>query len=226
MKKGKKKIIIPTIVVLLFIGLALSPGMSANAETEKEHKLTIRLQDTNGRDLKIQKLVTHQQLEEVNTSVNDFIILADDAMDENSPGGSEISDSEWEKIKNKVFTLIDILAFLVGKEFPVVETKLFITSVLNTLLKFRYTIRQPLISIGIGVTWIPFYDYETMFGKLIKPVFIHHILGFSATFKFNPFVLGFPCFSYGEEFAGDRSRSCRRRHPGLPRHHRSPERLG
>ena len=184
-------------MVLLFIGLALSPGMSANAETAKEHKLTIKLQDTNGKDLKIQKLVTHQQLEEVNTSVNDFIILADDAMDENSPDGSEISDSEWEKIKNKVFTLIDILAFLVGKEFPVVETKLFITSVLNTLLKFRYTIRQPLISIGIGVTWIPFYDYETMFGKLIKPVFIHHILGFSATFKFNPFVLGFPCFSYG-----------------------------
>lgn len=197
MQKRKKKIFIATLVIMLFVGLALTPGISATGEKFKEHNLTIRMQDANGFDLRFEKLVTHEQLEEVNDSVCEFIMLIDDVMDEQSPDGSGISDSEWGQIETKVFRVVDILAKLVGKEFPVEETKLFITSVLNTLLKFQYTLRQPLISIGIGVTWVPFYDYETMIGRLIKPVFIHHIIGFSATFKLNPFKLGFPSFSYG-----------------------------
>jgi len=182
---------------MLLLGLALSPGISATAEKIKEHNLTIRMQDNNGYNFKFEKLVTLEQLEEVNNSVNEFIILANDVIDEQSPDGSGVSDTEWEKIQNKVYLVVDVLASIIGKEFPVEETKQFVSSVLGTLLKFRYTLRQPLISIGIGITWIPFYDYETMIGRLIKPVFIHHILGFSATFKLNPFKLGFPSVSYG-----------------------------
>ena len=197
LQKGKKKIIIPTLVVMLFLGLALTPGISATAEKIKEHNLTIRMTDALGYDIKFQKLVTHEQVEEVNDSVSEFIMLTKEVLDEESPEGSEVTDTEWEKLQNKVFTVVDILAKIVGKEFPVEDTKQFITSVVSTLLKFHYTLRQPLISIGIGVTWIPFYDYETMVGRMIKPVFIHHLIGFSATFKLNPFKLGFPSFSYG-----------------------------
>ncbi len=196
--KRKKRIIVPIFVVILFLGLALTPGISATAEKVKEHQLTIRMQDPyGGADYEFRKLVTHAQLEKVNDSVNEFIMLAKDSMDENSPDGSEISDSEWENIKDKVLTAVDILGLIIGKEFPVEDTKYFVSEVLNTLLKFHYNLRQPLISIGIGITWIPFYDYESMLGRLIKPVFINHILGFSATFKLNPFKLGFPSFSYG-----------------------------
>ena len=199
MHKRKKKIIIPILVVILFLGLALAPGISATAEKVKEHQLTIRLQDPYGTDggYEFRKLVTHSQLEEVNNSVCDFIMLAKDSMDENSPDGSEISDSEWDQLKDKINNAVDILGSIIGKDFPVEDTKYYVTQVLSTLLKFRYNLRQPLISIGLGITWIPFYDYESMLGRLIKPVFIHHVLGFSATFKINPFKLGFPSFSYG-----------------------------
>jgi len=184
-------------MVMLFLGLALTPGICANAEKVKERNLTITMTDENGFNYKFNKLVTQKQLEEVNDSVSEFIMLTKDVIGEDSPGGSDVTDSEWEILQSKVFIVVDILAKMVGKNFPVEETKQFITSVVSTLLKFHYTLRQPLISIGIGITWIPFYDYETMLGRLIKPVFIHHLIGFSATFYLNPFRLGFPSVSYG-----------------------------
>ncbi len=196
--KRKKKIFIPILVVMLFLGLALTPGISAKAAPVKEHQLTIRMQDIYGEgDYEFRKLVTDSQLAAVNDTVNEFIMLANDALDETSPDGSDISESEWEKIETKVFTMVDILGLIIGDDFPVEDTKDFVSSVCNTLVKFRYNLRQPLISIGIGITWIPFYDYESMLGRLVKPVFIHHVIGFSATFKLNPFKLGFPSFSYG-----------------------------
>jgi hypothetical protein len=196
--KRKKKIFIPILVVMLFFGLAMTPGISAAAEKVKEHQITIKMDDPYGSGgYEFRKLITHSQLEEVNDSVNEFIMLVKDSMDENSPGGSDLSEEEWGDLEEKVYTVVDILGSIIGKEFPIKETKDYVTGVLNTLFKFKYTLRQPLISIGIGITWVPFYDYETMFGRLIKPVFIHHLLGFSATFKLNPFKLGFPSLSYG-----------------------------
>ena len=198
MHKRKKKIVVPILVVILFLGLAFAPGICATAEKVKEHQITVRMQDpVSGEDYAFRRLVTHDQLEKVNDTVNEYLMLAKDSMDENSPGGSEISEAEWEIIEEKILTVIDILGTIIGKNFPVEETKNYVTQVLSTLLKFKYTIRQPLISVGVGITWIPFYDYESMLGKLIKPIFIHHVLGFSATFKINPFKLGFPSFSYG-----------------------------
>jgi hypothetical protein len=198
-QKRKKKIIIPFLVVLLLFGLSITPEISANAERVKEHQLKIKMLDPygDGNDYEFRKLVTHAQLEEVNDSVNEFIMFAKDSMDQNSPGGSDISESEWEVMQERVYLFVDILGSIIGKDFPTEDTKEYVTQVLSTLLKFQYTLQQPLISIGIGITWIPFYDYETFLGRLIKPVFIHHLIGFSATFKLNPFKLGFPSFSYG-----------------------------
>ncbi len=198
MQKRKKRILVPILVVILFLGLAITPGISATAEKVKKHQLTIRMQDPYGAtDYEFRKLVTHEQLEQVNNSVNEYIMLVKETMDENSPGGSNISESEWDSIEDKVLTVVDILGIIIGKDFPVQDTKYYVSQVLNTLFKLHYTLRQPLISIGIGITWIPFYDYESMMGRLIKPVFIHHLIGFSATFKLNPFKLGFPSLSYG-----------------------------
>jgi hypothetical protein len=197
LRKEKKKIIIPIFLVILFLGLSLSPGLNATTTTVKERQMNIRLQDVSGDIVRIKALVTHDQFEEVNNSVCEFIMYADDAMEEDSPDGAKISDSEWDQIKIKVDNFIDLIGSLVGRDFSTEETKVFVGQVINTLLTANYRLKQPVLSIGIGVTWIPFYDYETMFGKLFKPVFIHHILGFSVTLKLNPFVIGFPCLKYG-----------------------------
>lgn len=197
MRQEMRKIIIPIAVVMLFLGLTLSPVISAESSGVKQHKLTILMQGVTDDNYKIQIMVSQEQLDEFNASMDDFMVLVDSAMDENSPDGTEISVSEWEDIETSVNGLIDLIETMVGEDFPAGDTKIFINSVVSILLSARYYLRQPVFSVGIGITWIPFYDYETFLGKLIKPVFIQHFLGFSATFKLNPFVLGFTCFKYG-----------------------------
>ena len=197
MHKEIKKIIFPISVVMLFFGLTLSPVIGAVNDTLKDPQLNVLIQDMTDNSHKFERIITQEQLEEVKVSVNDFIILVNASMDGSSPAGMEITVSEWHVIKNKIYGLIDLIAVFLGDGFPAEDTKLFINSVVTNILKNRYFLRQPIISIGIGVTWIPFYDYETMVGKLIKPIFIHHLLGFSATFKLFPFAHGFPTLKYG-----------------------------
>ena len=42
-----------------------------------------------------------------------------------------------------------------------------------------------IFSVGRGVTWIPFYDYEAFLGVMLRPIFITHTLGFTAALHFN-----------------------------------------
>ena len=197
MYKETKRILLPISVIILFFGLTLSPVISAENDIFKDRQLNVLMQDMPENNYKFIKKVSREQLEEVNNSVNDFIILVDTSMDESSPAGKEITVSEWQIIKTKIYGLIDLISGFLGEDFPAEDTKLFVNSVITTIIQNRYFLRQPIISIGIGVTWIPFYDYETMLGRLIKPIFIHHILGFSATFKLFPFAHGFPTIKYG-----------------------------
>jgi hypothetical protein len=197
MYKETKRIIIPILVITLFFTLALSPAITADNDTFKDRQLNVLMQDMPKIDQKFIKKVSREQLEEVNDSVNDFIMLVDSSMDENSPAGNDITVSEWEVIKTKIYGLIDLVSVFLGEDFPTEDIKIFVNSVITTIIQNRYFLRQPIISIGIGITWIPFYDYETMIGKLIKPIFIHHLLGFSATFKLFPFAHGFPTIKYG-----------------------------
>jgi hypothetical protein len=124
-------------------------------------------------------------------------MLVDGSMDENSSVGKDITVTKLMMIKTKIYGLIDLIGEFLGDGFPAEDTKIFVNSVIGAFFKNRYCLRQPILSIGVGITWIPFYDYETMVGRIIKPVFIRHILGFSATFKLFPFAHGFPSVKYG-----------------------------
>lgn len=197
MLKETKKIFLPVLVVILFFSLTLSPVISAENDSFKNHQLTVLMQDMPEIDHKFMRKISREQLEEVNDSVNDFMILFDESMDESSSAGKEITISEWQLIKTKMYAIIDIISGFIEEEFPVDETKIFIDSVVHGMIKNRYFLRQPIISIGIGLTWIPFYDYETMVGRLMKPILIHHFLGISATCKLFPFAHGFPTVKYG-----------------------------
>jgi len=198
MRQKLIKTIIPIAMVLLLLGTTLSSGISAeNSETNQEHKLTIFMRGVTNDNYKIEAKISQEHLDEFNSTIDDFMVLVDVVMDENSSEGSEITASEWEDIETSVFCLIDIIKVMVGEGFPEEEIKSFISSVIISLHGVRYHLRQPLLSVGIGITWVPFYEYETFLGKMIKPVFIRHIFGFSGTCKLNPFVLGFPCYKFG-----------------------------
>ena len=193
----KSKTIALWIVIVLFFSIAVSPVISDENAEINQHKLTIIMKGVTHNNYQIEAKISKEQLNEFNNSLNDCISFVNDMMAEDSFDGENITTSEWIKIKYRFNELIDLIKKMIGDDFPDEETKVFVNSVIKLILSGRFLFRQPVFSIGIGITWIPFYEYETLIGKIFKPIFIQHLLGFSATFKLNPFVVGFPCIKFG-----------------------------
>jgi len=192
-----KKMIIPIAVVIMFFGLAFSPALNAGPIVVKSKKMTLLLNGINDNNFLVDFEITDEDLIELNDEIENFMEVINTTINENSECGTNISDNEWYLFKNIINKIIDLIAAFAGDEFPLEETKVFIYSLIEQMIKPLYLFRQPIISVGIGITFIPFYDYETFFGKLLRPVMIQHLYGFSATARFNPFILGFPFIKYG-----------------------------
>lgn len=203
LEKNRKKIkfleSVTAIIVILTLIIPSSAIIAGNTQkpTENKKTLSIWMNDVEGEDYSIQKEVSEKKFNELNILSSDFLVFANATLDENSPGGKNITDIEWDEIEKGVIKIIDIIKAIIGDDFPYEATKTFIISLINIFRGPIYLIRQPLLSIGIGVTWVPFYDYETFLGKMVRPVFIRHLIGFSVTARLNPFRLGFPYWYFG-----------------------------
>jgi hypothetical protein len=205
----KIKNIIPFAVVLMLVlptlaVFAKDPPISKG----RQKNLTINIGGLNGGEYSIQIEISEEEYINLSKMLNDTLIdLAKATAFETSPDGKNISDSEWDKVKNGVNCIIDLIKDIVGEDFPNESIKANIADVINSLKDPKplggplYNIlslcRQPLFSVGVGYTWIPHYDYETFLGKMIRPVLLRHILGFSATFPI--FKFGFVYWFFGSQ---------------------------
>lgn len=203
----KKNNLISFVVILMLIlptltVLAEKPPVSDS----KQKNLTINIGGINGEDYSIQVEISNEQFENLSTMLNNTLIdLAKATAFETSPDGKNISDSEWDQVKNGVNCIIDLIQKIVGEDFPNESIKADIAEVIEKLkhpkslggpiYNLFYLCRQPLFSVGVGYTWIPHYDYETFFGKMLRPVFMRHLIGFSATFPI--FKFGFVYWYFG-----------------------------
>ena len=201
-KIGKRKKFLEAIIAIAVVLVLVLPSSAAIANNplrsvDKQKTLTIWMSGVNGEDYSIQMKISQEKLEELNVALDDFLDLTNATTDENSPDGTNISVSEWTEIENGVNRMIDLIKAVAGDDFPDETIKTFIGSIIESLLGPFSIVRQPLLSVGIGITWVPFYEYETFLGKLLRPVFMRHFIGFSATCRLNPFVLGFPYWYFG-----------------------------
>lgn len=201
-KKIKRKKFLKSFLAVIIIIAITTPSSTIIAgniqkPTESKKTISILMKDVDEKDCLIQKEVSDKKYKQLNILVNDVLAYANTTIDENSPDGKNISDAEWDEIEKGIIKIIDIIKVVVGDEFPYETTKTFIMSLINLFHGPLYIIRQPLLSIGIGISWIPHYDYETFIGRMIRPVFIRHIIGFSATARLNPFQLGFVYWCFG-----------------------------
>jgi len=194
-----KRTIISVAVTMMFLVLALSPGISAQKPAGKQQRLSICMRGVAGMDYSIQIEITQEKLDELNTILNDCLEKINATIDESSPDGANISVFEWNEVKNSFYTMVDLIKTIVGETFQDESVKTFISSIIESLLGPLSIFRQPLISIGIGITWVPFYEYETYLGKLIRPVFMRHFIGFSATCRLNPFNHGLVYWNIGTQ---------------------------
>jgi len=195
--RGGKKIIFTIIVVLLFLGLTLTSTISAQKSFNKQPKITITLKGINDQDQSFEIEVTEEQINEINLAVNDCLDVFNASKEEDSPEGKNITSTEWVEIKISTFKIIDSIKNLVGDDFPEQDVKNYISTIFGSLLRTLWYLLHPIVSIGLGISLIPFYDYETFIGKLFRPVFITYFAGFSASIRTNPFPPPIPYCKIG-----------------------------
>lgn len=202
MSKNKKirKFLTP-IVAIIIISILILPSSSiiaGNLQTPTDNKiLSVWMNDVNGEDHSFEKNVPEEKYEQMNIFLSDVLAITNNTVDERSPGGKNITNIEWDDIGKGIIKILDFIKAVIGDDFPYETTKTYILSLINLFHGPFYLIRQPILSIGIGFTWIPFYEYETFIGRLIRPIFIRHLIGFSATAHLIPFRLGFPYWYFG-----------------------------
>jgi len=183
MKIAKK--LIPIGVVLLFVCIAFVPSASAAnpRSSDDERTLTIWLPGITEDDFTMQVIVTGEQLDEMTSAMDKFLDYAELAMDDN-----KINIGEWTEFKTLTTGIIAIIKEIIGEQFPDVDTDELVEEIVNIFMSpLKMSFRAPIFSIGRGYTWIPFYNYESFMGVLIRPMFITHTLGFTAVVHANLF---------------------------------------
>lgn len=184
MKIAKK--LIPIGVVLLFVAIAFVPSASAAGPRSSgdEKTLTIWLPGITEDDFTMQVIVSGEQLDELTAAMQNFLDYAELAMED-----EEINIGEWAEFKTLTNGMITIIKEIIGEEFPDVDTDELVDEIVSTFMgpAGMWALRAPIFSIGRGFTWIPFYNYESFMGVMIRPMFITHTLGFTAVFHANLF---------------------------------------
>lgn len=186
MKGNIIKKMIPISIILILLGMGISPVISADDPKENTEELTVWMPGITEDDFSLQMQIEKAEAEMVNDSVNVFMGLIVEVKDPNSPGGENIISEEWGELLVSINSIIYTVQDIVGDDFPVIDVEVFTQSVVNSLLNpFKWFMRSGIFSIGRGFAWIPFYDYEQFFGFMFRPIFITHMLGFSSMYHFN-----------------------------------------
>lgn len=204
MDKIQKTIRPLKLLILLIVILALiipsSSIIAGSLQSPTSTKtLSVYMNDVNGYDYSTKKILTDQEYIELNSTMTTLLDSTNYTMDDSSPDGKNITVLEWDEIQNGIIIVLDKIKALIGPGFPFEIILAYLISLINLFHGPLYVIRQPLLSFGIGITWLPFYDYETFIGKMLRPIRMRHLFGFSATARLNPFRLGFPYWRFGPQ---------------------------
>ena len=177
--KKRIKIISITITSIL-LALLFSPIINAEEITYQNKLLTIWMPGITKDNYFTQIYVSEEKyqllIDEIYTTLN----IINTSMIPDSSGVPIITDEEWQKIRINVCAFIDsIKSFTLN--FPDIDTNKLTTDVVQSFFSplpgiFR---PKPVISAGIGNTWIPFYDYETFLGFMLRPMLTKYQFGFT-----------------------------------------------
>ena len=182
--------LIPVAVVLLFLGIAFVPAVTAQQSPSQTKTLTIWMPGITDDNFKTQIVVSDLELKEIEDALEGFLDVVEAAMAEGSPGDETITFGEWETIKDSTINAVETVKIVVdahGGEFPDLDVETYVESCVASFFNpISWLLgRSPIFSLGRGYVWIPFYDYETFIGWMIRPIFITHTLGFSAVVHIN-----------------------------------------
>jgi len=186
MKLAKQ--IIPIAIVLLFLGMTITPALATAPIKEREPALdgskvlTIWMPGPDG--CKTQVQITEEQYNELNDGIDEFLVAAEVAIEDKT-----ITPAEWNILKTEAIDAINMIKSIVGDTFPDIEVETFVGDIISAFINpfGIFGLRAPILSVGRGLCWIPFYDYEEFMGWMIRPMFIRYTIGFAGVFHVNPF---------------------------------------
>jgi len=169
--------LIPIAVVFLFLGIAIAPSISAG---EQEYILTIWMPGVTQDDYFTQIQVSLEDLQIFIDNLGAILDVINTTMSFDSPGGTAITYEEWQQIGISVNDFTNSIRAL-DVNFPNVDTKQLVSDIIDAFFNplAGFLPPEPVISIGSGFTWIPFYGYESFFGMMLRPMFTRYFLGFS-----------------------------------------------
>jgi len=164
-------------IALLFFTIAFSSSVTAES---KENLMTIWMPGITEDNYAAQKEISPLESQTFYNELNNSLTLIENAMSLGSPGSITITTEEWQEIKNSVSNLISFIKIL-DENFPELDTQKFVSDIVDSLLnpsgKFLKPI--PVFSVGRGFAWIPFYDYESFKGTMLRPIFTQYQFGFT-----------------------------------------------
>lgn len=177
---GIRKNIIPILVVILLFNLVFSPSIGAESPKNPGDTLTIWMPDITEDDYFVQIEVSSEEKQIFYDKLNAILETINSSISTESPEGKEITKKEWEDISTSLDDFINSIKVL-DEYFPDVDTKQLVSDIIDSFFDpfAGFFPPEPVISIGSGFTWIPFYGYESFFGMMLRPMFTRHILGFT-----------------------------------------------
>lgn len=176
----RKKSLISFLVILSFLNIALMQPVHAEDPTNTGQTLTIWMPDITQDDYFIQKTISKEDIITINDKLFDILDLFNSAISPESPGGSEITMEEWDEIKISLKDFIQSINSL-DETITITNIDQLITDIIDDILNptAGVFLPHPMISIGLGATWIPSYNYETFVGVMVRPMITRYCIGFS-----------------------------------------------
>jgi len=176
---AKKKKFVSILITLLFLNLLL-PLINAEAQTDSDRILTIWMPGITEDNYFRQIQVSEAEIEIIKDNISNTLNIINFTLLPNSSGFSEITYEEWQQISSNICVFLDSIELIID-DFPDIDTTKLITRIVEGFFLplpgfFR---PKPIISAGIGNTIIPFYDYETFLGRMIRPMLTRYQFGFT-----------------------------------------------
>ena len=198
-----KKTLISLIIATLFIIIIISPCNLAEEPKNLNQTLTIWMPKVTQDDYFKQIQVSSEDLQVFIDNLNDLFTIINTTRSPASKDGVTITKEEWQQISIVVNDIIDSIKSF-DDYFPNINIEQLISDMIDAFFTPLGGILKPkpIFSVGIGFSWIPFYDYESFLGILFRPIFTRYIFGFSRVggilekhFKMGCYNLIELCFS-------------------------------
>jgi len=189
-----KKAIIPIVVAGLFLTLAFTPTTAEETPIEDDEiVLNIAVPDKNGLN-EYSITITSSEITTLQQTIDEFKTTCEEVRPFED---KEIDEEEKVTLKEKITNVVDSLNSIVAsKGHDPIDTAFIFKEMFETEMG-----RSTIASVGRGWTFIPFYDYETFLGVMLRPMWLFYPPlifgggGYSGNFNVNVFP---PRIEYGD----------------------------